>query len=101
MRAQRPRELAGRSDRLPLEVLQLRKGIRPHPRRRALRSLESPRSCPGVTMRRSPVPTLALPLLLVLAFPGAARTETAASDPKAVAIANDVMKSLGGKQRWE
>ena len=52
-------------------------------------------------MRRSPVPTLALPLLLVLAFPGAARAETAASDPKAVAIANDVMKSLGGKQRWD
>lgn len=41
---------------------------------------------------------LALALLLA---PGCApRASTEASDPKAVAIADQVMKSLGGKQRW-
>jgi hypothetical protein len=46
-------------------------------------------------MKLHPVLVLAL-----LALPGAARAETAASDPKAVAIADQVMQSLGGKDRW-
>lgn len=38
-------------------------------------------------------------LLLVTALP--ARTETVASDPEAVEIADEVMKALGGRKRWE
>jgi len=40
-------------------------------------------------------------LLLVLGLAPAARAETAASDPKAVAIADQVMAQLGGKARWD
>jgi hypothetical protein len=39
--------------------------------------------------------------VLALALPQPARGETAASDPKAVQIADQVMKALGGKQRWD
>jgi hypothetical protein len=45
--------------------------------------------------------TLGLACALVVAFPWPARAETAASDPKAVEIANQVMTALGGKQRWD
>ena len=38
-------------------------------------------------------------LLLFTAAP--ARAESAASDPKAVKLADDVMKALGGKQKWD
>jgi len=45
------------------------------------------------------------PALLILAalvlVPAAARAETAASDSRAVEIADRVMKALGGKQRWD
>ena len=39
-------------------------------------------------------------LALILLAP-AARAETSSSDPKAVAIADQVMKSLGGRERWD
>jgi hypothetical protein len=42
-----------------------------------------------------------LALAVLLAFAPAARAETAASDPKAVAIADQVMQSLGGKKAWD
>ena len=42
-----------------------------------------------------------LAIALALALPSAARAENPASDPKAVAIADQVMKSLGGKKRWD
>jgi hypothetical protein len=45
--------------------------------------------------------TLGLACALVLALPWPARAETAASDPKAVEIADQVMKALGGKARWD
>ncbi len=45
--------------------------------------------------------TLVLALALTFAFPRPVRAETATSDPRAVAIANQVMKALGGKQRWD
>ena len=38
---------------------------------------------------------------LVISLPCVARAETKASDPKAVAIADQVMAGLGGKQRWD
>ena len=38
---------------------------------------------------------------LLLAIPLALRAETPPSDPKAVAIADQVMKSLGGQKRWD
>ena len=38
---------------------------------------------------------------LLLALPLALRAETPPSDPKAVAIADQVMKSLGGQKRWD
>ncbi len=38
---------------------------------------------------------------LAFAFPWPARAETAASDPKAVEIADQVMTALGGRQRWD
>jgi hypothetical protein len=44
---------------------------------------------------------LGLAAALVLTLPAPAGAETAASDPKAVAIADQVMKALGGKQRWD
>ena len=37
----------------------------------------------------------------LLAAPGLGAAETPASDPKAVAIADQVMKSLGGQKRWD
>jgi hypothetical protein len=37
----------------------------------------------------------------LLALPCAPRAETKASDPQAVKIADQVMKSLGGKKRWD
>ena len=40
-------------------------------------------------------------LLLLCVLAPAARAETAASDPKAVHIANQVMAALGGKERWD
>ena len=41
-------------------------------------------------------------LFVLCAFPAsAARAETATSDPRAVAIADDVTKALGGKDRWD
>jgi len=46
-------------------------------------------------------PQRLLAAALLLALPVAARAETAASDRKAVAIADQVMKALGGKQRWD
>jgi hypothetical protein len=39
-------------------------------------------------------------LALLLLAP-AARAETPSSDPKAVAIADQVMKALGGRERWD
>jgi len=45
-----------------------------------------------------------LRLVLVAALllaPLAARAETPASDPKAVAVADEVMKALGGRARWD
>jgi hypothetical protein len=45
---------------------------------------------------------LALACLLTTCLAaGAARAETAASDPKAVALADRVMESLGGKSHWD
>lgn len=44
---------------------------------------------------------LALACLLVALSPLAAHAETAASDPKAVAVADRVMASLGGRQAWD
>ena len=38
---------------------------------------------------------------LVVAGPAPARAETAASDPRAVAIADQVMVAMGGKDAWE
>ena len=43
-------------------------------------------------------------LLVAIVLPAAARgihAETAASDPRAVKIADEVMTALGGKERWE
>jgi len=45
----------------------------------------------------TPLPVVAL----LLALPCAPRAETKASDPKAVAVADQVMKALGGKKRWD
>jgi hypothetical protein len=44
---------------------------------------------------------LTLVAVLLLLSPALVRAETPASDPKAVKIADDVMKSLGGKDRWD
>jgi len=52
-------------------------------------------------MKRLLAPALALAIPLAFAFSLSARADKATSDPKAVAIADDVMKSLGGKQRWD
>lgn len=46
-------------------------------------------------------PMLGLACALVLACPWPARAETAASDRKAVEIADQVMTALGGRQRWD
>ena len=43
----------------------------------------------------------ALAAACLLAFIAGARAETANSDPKAVAIADQVMDALGGKERWD
>lgn len=43
----------------------------------------------------------ALILLAALVLPAAARAETAASDPKAVEIADRVMEALGGAKSWD
>ena len=40
-------------------------------------------------------------MTLALALPCAARAQTPASDPKAIQIADQVMRSLGGKKRWD
>ena len=49
---------------------------------------------------RNPLPLAAAALgATLLALP--ARSETPASDPKAVAIADQVMQALGGKQPWD
>jgi hypothetical protein len=48
-----------------------------------------------------PVAMIAAACLLATALSPGARAETPASDPKAVEIADQVMTSLGGKQRWE
>ena len=40
-------------------------------------------------------------LALALAVPVVAGAETPSSDPKAIAVADQVMKSLGGKKRWD
>ena len=45
--------------------------------------------------------TIGIALALLLAFPLTAAAETAASDPKAVEIADQVMTALGGKARWD
>lgn len=42
-----------------------------------------------------------LTIAAVLALPAAALAETPASDPKAMAIADQVMAALGGKQAWD
>jgi hypothetical protein len=44
---------------------------------------------------------LGLACALAVTLAGTGRAETAASDPKAVAIADQVMKALGGKQHWD
>jgi hypothetical protein len=44
---------------------------------------------------------LAAVAFLAAVQPGAARAETAASDPKAVALADKVMAALGGQKAWE
>ncbi len=46
-------------------------------------------------------PGLWLTAALLLAPALVARAETPASDPKAVAIADQVMKALGGRERWD
>ena len=46
-------------------------------------------------------PQRLLAAALLLAMPVTLRAETPASDRKAVAIADQVMKALGGKQRWD
>jgi hypothetical protein len=46
------------------------------------------------------VPPALTPVAALLA-PGSARADTLASDPKAVAIADQVMQALGGKDRWD
>jgi len=65
-------------------MLQLRQGIRSHPRTRALTT--------GIAGL--------LGLALVSGVPHRARGETADSDPRAVRIADQVMGALGGRQRW-
>ena len=45
--------------------------------------------------------TKSLLAVLLLVLPLAARAGTTTSDPKAVAIADEVMKALGGRERWD
>ena len=48
-------------------------------------------------MRRA----LGLVCALVIVFPWPACGETAASDPRAIEVADQVMKALGGKESWD
>ena len=52
-------------------------------------------------MRAEWLVTRALAAAALLASPCLARAETAASDPRAVAIAGQVMRALGGQERWD
>src|SRR5262249_28239274 len=97
LRAPRHGELAERPAHVSLEVLQLLEGIRSHPGSRAL-------SAPHVENPMMPRITLivrAVAALIPLPALRPARAESAPSDPKATQIADDVMKALGGEERWK
>src|SRR5439155_14590921 len=92
LRPQRLRELAARRGRVPLEVLQLRQGVRPHPREWPLAGAPAKPSPMEPPMRRA----FGVAWILLVALARPAGAETAASDPKAIEIADQVMTTLGG-----